>query len=261
MIRVWDARSYMFHEARSKVDDVGKRQYLGKLWLIFNPIIDGFLYYLIFGIVLQVEKDVDNFIAFLLIGVFFFQLTAKSVNSAAGTLLNRKKASSGAPLPVLTIPLSAVVRTWLTGLPSYVVMMVMILLISPPDRISSVALLVFPVIVLQVMITAGVAILGAHFVGIIPDLQNLLRAATRAWMFGSCVMFTADRFSKLGPAVDFLIHWNPLYWVLEYSRLVLIYDTAPVGEGWFIMGLWALLPLLLGCCLVWLRGDNYGTAR
>ncbi|GHD11666.1 ABC transporter permease [Zhihengliuella salsuginis] len=248
----------MLHEARSKVDEAGKRQYLGNLWLIINPILDGAMFYFVFGVILNIEKGIPNFIAFLLVGVFFFQLTSKSVNSAAATLLNWKKNTSGAPLPPITGPLSAVVRVWLTGFPSYVVMVVMIFAISPPEQISWIVLLVLPVIGLQIMLATGIALVSAHFVGLVPDVQNLLRAATRAWMFGSGVMFAADRFLGVHPIIDFLVHWNPMYWVLEYVRSALVYNEVPVGEGWYIMALWAVLPLLVGSWLIWRQSDNYG---
>ncbi|WP_102158986.1 ABC transporter permease [Zhihengliuella halotolerans] len=258
-LRVWDARSYMFHEARSKVDDAGKRLYLGNLWLIINPILDGAIYFLVFGVILNLDKGIENFLAFLLIGVFFFKLTSRSVSASAASIMNRRRKASGAALPALAEPLTVNVRTWLTGFPSYLVMLVMIFVISPPKEISLIALLVIPIIVLQVLVTAGVSVLAAHFVGIIPDLQNVLQVATRAWMFGSGVMFSAERFLGIHPIIDFLVHWNPMHWVLEYSRSALIYNEVPTGDGWYVIALWALVPLIIGSWLIWLRGDKYAT--
>ncbi|MEE1620743.1 ABC transporter permease [Zafaria sp. Z1313] len=258
LVKIWDARGYMFHEARAHVQGSTRGQRLGSLWLILNPILNGAMYYVVFGIILQTSRGIENFIGFLLIGVFFFQLTTKCITGSSTSLLKQRGGTAGTRLPPATAPVVVNLRTWLSGFPSYLVLLLIIIILPPQEVFSPLALLVVPIIAAQMALNLGLSLLAAHFVGLVPDLQNLLSIAVRAWMFGSGVMFAAERFADLGPAVATAIHWNPMYWILEHARSVLIYNTLPDPEGWLIILFWAALSLALGTLLVWRRGGRYG---
>ncbi|GAA3693208.1 ABC transporter permease [Zhihengliuella alba] len=260
LIRVWETRDYISHEAKAQVTQGGEHQFLGNLWLIINPILDGAVYFVVFGLILNLSDGIDNFVAFLLIGVFLFQMTTKCVNGSAMSIYRFKPGGSGGLLPALTAPLSVNARVWLSGFPSYLVLLVMLLLIPPAEELSFYILLLIPIIVLQALVNLGISVMAAHFVAVVPDVNNLLRVSTRAWMYGSGVMFSVDRFAELSPLLAFLIHWNPMAWVLSAARDVTIYGSAPALEGWYIMLLWAVAPLLVGSLLVWWREGTYRKA-
>ncbi|MGJ9402581.1 ABC transporter permease [Arthrobacter sp. KK5.5] len=258
LVRIWDVRSYMVHEAKAHVQGSSRNQRLGSLWLIINPILDGAMYYLVFGIILQTSRGIDNFIGFLMIGVFLFQMTTKCITGSSQSLLKLKASTAGAPLPAATAPITVNIRTWMSGMPSYLVLLLIIIVAPPVESFSLIAVLLLPIILAQMALALGLSLIAAHFVALLPDLQNLLSIAVRAWMYGSGVMFAADRFADLGPAVAAAIHWNPMYWILEHARSVLLYNTAPDSEGWLIILLWAASSLVVGIALVWRRGGRYG---
>lgn len=261
LVRIWDARSYMVHEAKAHVQGSSRGQHLGTLWLIINPILNGAMYYLVFGIILQTSRGIENFIGFLMIGVFLFQMTTKCITGSSQTLWKLKASTSGAPLPAATAPITVNIRTWISGIPSYLVLLLIIIIAPPVENFSLMALLLLPIILAQMALSLGLSLIAAHFVGLLPDLQNLLSIAVRAWMYGSGVMFAADRFADLGPAVAAAIHWNPMYWILEHARSVLLYNSAPDPEGWLIILLWAVSSLVIGLALVWRRGGRYGNGN
>ncbi|WP_309081916.1 ABC transporter permease [Zhihengliuella sp.] len=255
ILRVWDVRSFMFHEARTHVSSRGEHQALGNLWLIINPIMDGAVFYIVFGLILQMDKGIPNFIAFLLVGVFCFQMTTRCVNGSSMSIYRWRTSSSTSSLPAIAAPINENLRTWIAGLPSYLVLVVMILALPPLENLSPIAFLVVPVIVLQIGINLGISLIAAHFIARVPDLNNILRVSTRAWMFGSGVMFPVAKFAELGPVFAFIIHWNPMAWVLNHIREVFVYNELPSIEGWLIMILWAVVPLLAGTVLIW-RGES-----
>lgn len=253
LVRIWDARAFMVHEARSHVRGSASENRLGSLWLIINPILDGVVYFVIFGLIMNTSQGIDNFIGFLLIGVFLFQLTSACVNTSASTLIRKKSAPNGLPVPDVSAPIVANIRTWMSGVPSYLVLMLMVLIAPPVENFSATALLIVPVIASQALLSLGLSLVAAHIVGRLPDLKNLLSVFMRAWRYGSGVMFAASRFADLSPAIGVAIHWNPMYWMLEHARMVLLYDQVPGIEGWLIIAIWTAGTLALGTWLMWRR--------
>ncbi|GAB3752322.1 ABC transporter permease [Zhihengliuella somnathii] len=261
LLSVWDARSFVFHEARTSVQGEGKEMILGHLWLILNPILDGIMYYVLFALILQMDKGIDNFVAYLLIGIFMYRMSNRCVTNSAKAYIKDNKLVDAAGLPALVVPISTNIRVWLSGLPGYLVLILLIVLIPPMEEFTVLAFAVLPVVLMQVFMNFGMSLLAAHCVGIVPDLENLLRIAMRAWMFGSGVMFEISRIADLGPAFEFFCYWNPLRWVLELTRDLLIYATWPPVDGWIVLGLWGLMPMLLGAFLIWRRGGRYRKDR
>uniref|UniRef100_UPI003FA6F6D7 ABC transporter permease n=1 Tax=Streptomyces sp. CA2R106 TaxID=3120153 RepID=UPI003FA6F6D7 len=59
---------------------------LGQLWQVMTPLLNAAVYYLIFGILIGTHRGVDNFIAFLVTGVFIFTFTQSSVLSGVKSI-------------------------------------------------------------------------------------------------------------------------------------------------------------------------------
>ena len=79
---MWSRRDFAvalpFEEVRATHQDT----LLGNLWHLANPMLSVAVYYLVFGVMLDVSRGVDNYILFLMIGVFTFNLTLAIACSA-----------------------------------------------------------------------------------------------------------------------------------------------------------------------------------
>ncbi len=51
---------------------------LGNVWHLGNPLLTTAVYYFVFGVLLGVNRGVDNFILWLMVGVFAFGLTSRT---------------------------------------------------------------------------------------------------------------------------------------------------------------------------------------
>ena len=64
--------------------------YLGRAWIVLQPILDTAVYILVFGVVLKISKNIDHFIGYLVIGVIFFNFITRGLNSGAGLIQSSK---------------------------------------------------------------------------------------------------------------------------------------------------------------------------
>lgn len=255
LLRMWDARTLAFHEARSKIVSSHQRNKLGSLWLILNPIFSGMIYYIVFGFVFQVSKGIDNFIGYLLIGIFMFQMTSGAINSSADSIYAGRKLLGSNNLPVAMLPLINNVQRWLSGIPSYLAMMLIIIISPPMENLGWMSLLFVPLIALQGILMFGFSLIAAHVVARVHDLKNLLTVGMRAWFYASGVMFSVDRLTNAHPIFGPLVDWNPMYHVLTIARDVLLYETIPDLHSWLMVLFWALGITMVGLWLIW-RGEG-----
>ena len=70
MVQLWDRRSFIFFDARARVQSGHDNNHLGIAWLVLTPVLTGLSFYLIFGLLLGTSKGIENFIGYLIIGVF-----------------------------------------------------------------------------------------------------------------------------------------------------------------------------------------------
>lgn len=255
--RLWSARTLSFLEARSKALDRNKRNKLGSLWLILLPVFNGIIYYTIFGIVLKVGDGLSNYIGFLIIGVFMFQMTTGALTTSSDSIFAGRKQMRASSLPLAMSPIILNIERWLAGFPSYLVMILMILLLPPVENLSWIALLIIPVVLLQAVFTLGLSMVVAHFVAKIYDLKILVSLFIRGWMFGSGVMFSVEKIAEAHPAFGPFIDLNPMHHILTATREVLLYDTVPPALSWIVIGAWAIFSIVLGIWLLWRNEGRY----
>ncbi|GAB2892858.1 ABC transporter permease [Neomicrococcus lactis] len=255
--QMWRARTLAFSEARASVLLKNQRSYLGGVWLVLNPILNGLVYFAVFGLVLRVGSRVENYLGFLFIGMFMFQMTSGTITQSADSIFSLRRVITSLSLPVAMAPSINTLRRWLDGLPSYLVMVLLVLLIPPMETLSWKALFIIPLIALQFVLSLGMAYVAAYVVSRVHDFTNILTVGIRGWMFASGVMFPVTDISNLHPTLGVLVHWNPLHHVLEIARSVLLYDTFPSWGSWEILGIWAIGTLVLGLFLIWRREGKY----
>jgi teichoic acid transport system permease protein len=141
------AADFIFADARGRVVSGSRGTVLGMGWLILKPLLDGAAYYAIFGLLLGTGRGVENFIGYLLVGVFVFGYTTRCMNTGSMALLSGRNIVKAFSFPRAALPLGAVVREALTTVPNVATMAVLVLLIpalrnrgcSPRLRVVGVA--------------------------------------------------------------------------------------------------------------------------
>jgi teichoic acid transport system permease protein len=253
---LWSHRHFIWADSRARAFSGNRDTLLGKFWLVGRPLLDGLMYYLIFGVLLGASRGVPNYIGFLLIGVFTFSSMAKSLNGGATVMMNGRTLMRAFSFPRASIPLGLVIREAISTLPVMAVMMILIVAI-PPHAVITWRWLLFPfVYILQMMFSAGLVFYAARLTSAIPDLRMLIGFFSTMWRYGSGVMFSLDRFVT-HPTVLEILELNPAYCVVELSRELLAYGTTPDPKLWLTLIAWAVVTPVLGFLYFWQAEEDY----
>lgn len=258
--QLWHRRHFIWWDSRGKVASSTVEDRLGSFWLILRPILDAMFYWLIFGLLLNMSRGMDNYIAFVIIGVFMFQNTSGAINSGTRVITSSKSMIRAFQFPRAALPLATLVRDYLQRVPAILVMFVIIMAI-PPHELPTTTWLLFPVIlVLQMVMDFGLLLLFSRLGVMLPDLAKAMAFVTRILMYGSGVIFPIDRFIS-HPTIMSIINLNPIYVVLDMYRLILIDGTVPPTHHWIVLGSWAFGLLIVGFLFFWRGEETYSRER
>lgn len=253
-----ERRHFIWADSRARAFSGNRNMILGNLWLILLPVLDGLAYFLIFGVLLQLSRGMENYIAFLLIGIFMFQFTIRSLNNGATAITGARNMIRAFTFPRASLPIAIVVREAISMLP-VVVMMAVLILVLPPHADVTWHWLLFPAIfLLQGLFNLGITFVAARATARIPDLRHLISVFARFWRYGSAVMFPFDRFVDNNPGLMSVLELNPLFVIIDMYRSVLLYGDVPALHSWVVLSTWALATLAVGFLFFWSAEEKYG---
>jgi teichoic acid transport system permease protein len=257
MVQLWDRRSFIFFDARARVQSGHDKTNLGMAWLVLTPVLTGLSFYLIFGLLLGTSKGIDNFIGYLIIGVFTFQMTTRSITGGAKSLTSNTSMIRAFQFPRAALPIAVNVRELLSNIPVTIVMLLFVILTAPAEVISWRWLLILPAILLQFLFNLGIGMLLAPVILKVPDFGMLLSFVMRLWMYGSAVFFAESRFGDY-PVVRTIMDFNPVFQVIKIMRDSILYDTTPSWRSWAVLSVWALASVAAGLFVFWRGEERYG---
>ena len=258
LAQLWNRRHFLWAEARAKVSSGTRETVLGQAWMIINPALNGLAYYLIFGLILDTSRGIDNFLGYLVIGVFLFQFTTQCVTGGARSIQSGRNLIRAFSFPRVSLPISVILRSVLNLVPTIAAMLLIATL--PEDEIWTPAALLFPVVLLlQTCLATGIALFFARMTTVLPDISQLIRVGMRLWLYASAVFFSIDRFEKF-PWIVGLMEANPMFMVLDAARDCLLYATVPAAATWIGLTSWSLGVLVVGFLFFWQGEESYGRA-
>jgi teichoic acid transport system permease protein len=76
---VWQRRHFIVAYATARNVSMYTEARLGQLWQVLTPLLNAGVYYVVFGILFQQNRGIYHYTAYLVIGVFIFSFTERSI--------------------------------------------------------------------------------------------------------------------------------------------------------------------------------------
>lgn len=256
--RLWDRRDFIVLAPLGHLRAQTNNTLLGGLWHLLNPTLTAALYYFIFGFLLDVGRGIDNYAAFLTIGMFTFLFTIRVTTAGARSITGNRSLLTQINLPRAALPLSTTLAECLShGFAVLALLVAMVLLGEPP----TLAWLVVPIIVaLHAAFNLGLAFFVARLSFHFRDVQELLPHVTRFWLYLSGLFFTVEAvIAAVGRgALSLLFQLNPGYVFIQLMRAALMDAYALTLGLWVSAVLWAIGMLVGGFVFFHRREQEYG---
>ncbi|WP_018296018.1 ABC transporter permease [Corynebacterium lubricantis] len=254
--QLWQRRHFIFAEVHSKAFSTSQDLFLGRLWLVLDPIIQAGFYALVFGIILQVNRGIDNFIGYLIIGLAFFQIITSGLSGGSRLIRNNRSLISSFRFPRASLAISNNLKDVAENSVSLIVAIAIALLFQLDKPISWTIVLVVPLYLLAHLFSLGIMFFSSRAVALVPDLNSLVSLINRGLFFVSGVFFTIERFN-FNPTLQSIMVANPIYQFLQAARSVIMLGTVPPFSVWLYLLGWTVITLVLGFIYFWSAESKY----
>jgi len=221
---------------------------MGLAWSLFNPILMLVVYTFVFSVVFKAkwgtgEESQTSFAIVLFVGMIVFNLFAEMTNRAPGLIISNVNYVKKVVFPLEILPVIGIAASLFHALISLGVLLSAIVLINGSVAWTAIF---FPIVILPLLlVTLGVAWFLASIGVFVRDVGQSIGIVTTVLMFVSPVFFPL---SALPPSFQFWSMLNPLTFVIEQSRAVLIFGKLP---NWSGMAIYAGVGLMLAWAGYW----------
>jgi teichoic acid transport system permease protein len=237
---VWRRRPFAFELARTTLRSQHFNTVFGQLWLVLNPLLLAFVYFLLVEILRQ-RSGGAPFFAHLMAGLFVFYFFSTSVTQGAKSVVGGGRLILNTAFPRTLLPLSSVITAFMRFLPTLGIYAVMHAVAGLP--VGPHLLWAILICALIAVFAAGVSMLFAAAQVYFRDLSSFLPYAMRIWLYASPILYyiedVPERFKPI-------LALNPLYPMLAAWSDVLNQGQQP-GADLLAWGLaWALTAFVVG---------------
>lgn len=258
--QLWRRRFFIWYDAKSKAFKAGRNTYLGRLWVLLEPLLQVSVYGLVFGLILQVSRGVDNFVGFLVIGVIFFGFVSKSLSSAASLVRQSRNLITSFRFPRAAIVFSASARLFLDSLIPAILAVFLAVIFQVDKPLNWTILLTLPLFFLMHLFNLGLLFWIGRLTAFFPDFKSLVNLVNRALFFTSGVFFSIDRFDT-HPLIQSFVEINPIYQFLMAVRTCVLDGTVPDLEVWTYLTIVSVLLAITGFFYFWQAEERYSRVR
>jgi teichoic acid transport system permease protein len=258
--QLWAYRHFIASYANAKVTSSLGKTRLGIFWQVLTPLINAAVYYVIFGVILDTQRGVENFVPYLCTGVFVFGFTQSVVQAGIQAISGNMGLIRALHFPRASLPLAITTVEVRNMLASMAVLIVIVLGFGEP--VTWEWLLIVPVFLLQSIFNAGLALAAARLGSKVADFKQLVPFVMRMWLYSSAVLYPVTRFS------DHLSGWqlsvveaNPMLVFIDLMRHALMEDVPLAGSPtvlWLQAIAWTLLVGIGGYVYFWRGEKGYG---
>ena len=261
--QLWARRHFIGAFSTAKLTAQYSQAKLGQVWQVMTPLLNAAVYYFIFGMLMNTSHGVEDFVPFLVTGVFVWTFTQSSIMAGTRAISGNLGLVRALHFPRAALPVSFCLQQLQQLMFSMGALAVILLAFGVPPGPSW--LLAIPALVLQFVFNAGVALVMARVGSKIPDMAQLMPFLLRTWMYASGVMFSIHHMT--GPDSDLpswvgpLLQVNPAVVYIDLMRFALIDsfggDMLP-DHVWAMALSWALVAGIGGFIYFWKAEETYG---
>jgi teichoic acid transport system permease protein len=244
---LWERRHFAGALADSDLRAKHMNSVLGQLWHLLNPAMMIAVYFLVFGVILDARRGVDNYVSFLVAGVIIFRFTQSSIIGCGKSLDSNVGLIRSIQFPRALVPISEVYSQLLALVPG----LVLVGIVAAFDGVRpGPQLALLPVVVLAAtLFSLGTGFAAARASSTLADLQQVLPHFFRIMLYVSGVLFSVDASIESALVRD-LFAINPFYCIVAATRWSIL-GTPTSGIVPIALAAWTVVTLIGG--FTWFR--------
>lgn len=230
----WDRREFAYTVALGELRAQNQNTMLGSLWHMLNPLFLAGVYYLIFGVILGARQGIDNYPAFLIIGIFVFHFSQKVMIGGTRVIVNNAKMIQNINFPRALLPTASVLQETYAQIPALLAMLAIAWMTG--ERPLLTWLWLVPIVLVQSVWNLGFGLALARLTFHFRDTEKLFPYFLRIWFYTSGIFFGLELVREkvadnglFGEIVVWIFAVNPMFGFITLTREAVMDGTT----DWF----------------------------
>jgi teichoic acid transport system permease protein len=255
---VWRHRPFIYRLAKFRIESENGRNRLGMAWVVLKPMIQAGIYGAVFGWLLGSAARPENFLLFLVIGVFFFHYFTDCFSSGARSITRNANLVQSLNFPRMSLPLALVTQRLLQFIPMIGVILVLVMISGFRPRLEWLELI--PLVALFTLFNAGLTMFTARLTVHLRDLTQLLPFVSRLLFYTSGVFFSIDKRFHGHETFLTIAGYQPIHEFMSLARGALLVgpDHIVPSVFWIYATVWSVVVFIAGSLFFWAAEERYG---
>lgn len=244
---LWGRREFAWFLAMGNLKARNASTALGLIWWVLNPLLLGLVYFFVFGVLFAGSSRPDDYIAYLLSGMFVFYFTSQSMTGGANAILQNAKLLANLKFPRMVLLISSTIESCVGFLASLLVFYAIVWPVTGihPSRNILLLAVIFPI---QILFNLGLSAIVARMAVPFRDINNFIPYINRIWLYLSPIIWQLSFLDDASPGLKTIVEINPMFHLIELYRTALIgYPNYPFDSNdlWITLT-WAVAVFVIG---------------
>lgn len=231
---VWQYRDLLLLFVKRDIVTVYKQTILGPLWYLIQPLFTSIIFTIIFNNVAGIKTGTIPPFLFNLAGIMIWNYFTSCLNDTSDTFKKNANIFGKVYFPRIIVPLSIVVSNLVKfGIQFliFVAFYIYYVLNGMELQLSSITFFFPLLVILMGFLGLGLGMIISSLVTKYRDLSFLVGFGVQLLMYLSAVMYPMALLKEKLPSFGWLIEYNPLAYVVETSRYLLLKEGTISGFG------------------------------
>ena len=226
--------NYAVRSAKAELHSEVTDSYLNWLWWIIEPLCFMMIYVLVFGYIFKAREE--YFIPFVLIGITVWQFFNRMITGSIKLVVQNRDIVTRVYIPKYILLLAKSFTYLFKLFISFGILFLIMLFLKVPFTLN--ILYMIPILIVFYVISFGIGCILMHYGVYVQDLAKLTDIVLKLVFYLSGIFYNINIRLK-GKAAFLLLRFNPVAFLMNEFRTVIIYASNPSFKGllfWFIMG-------------------------
>lgn len=251
----WQRKDFAYVMATFTSEANNSKNRLGRWWLVLVPTMQASVYGLIFGILLGGSRP-DNFVPYLITGVFLFSFLQAAYTSGATSVTANIGLVRSLSFPRILLPANALIQQVFALLPQLALLVAILLIFQ--QQLTFDWLYLIPIVLLMLVFGFGLSTISARLTVHVQDLNKLNPFFTRIMFYVSGIFFSIETVLKDYPVAMQVASWNPVYVFISLARGAMIEGYSMTAGMWVAAFVWSFGLCMVGVWFFWRAEERYG---
>lgn len=218
---LWDYREMIINLVKRDLKSRYKGSVLGFFWMFLNPLLQLFVYTIVFSTIMRM--GIDKFYLFLFVALVPWIFFSTCLSAGPTVIFSQQDMVKKIYFPREVLPLSFTLSQFVNMLLSFIVIFVVVAFSGV--GINPLALLYLPLImIIEFILALGVTYIVSAMNVYFRDLEHIMSIVSMAWMYLTPVIYPVEMVPEQYVKLFYL---NPMTSITIAYRDILYYGKVP----------------------------------